>query len=945
MHRLFATAAAVGAALVVVPNASAQGTDTTAPVLNVGTLTPTAPLQRNGNPPAAPSSSTGNNGWFTQAAPTVLNVTATDDVGVAKLQYSTDNGATWLDMTITPGLSVTGTASFTAQGNNTIRYRALDAAGNVARGVAAATTLNQASAVGATSIRIASTNGRAVGDELVIDTGADVETVKIASIITPAPASPNPNITISPALTKAHAANAAIQAFPPYRTIAVPIDTQLPTSAWPATVVNNRVGHGLAPITPTRTDPTPGSGSPAVRDAWLDGTWVYPLPLDPSKLSLGKHTWTLGITDVAGNGNKVTFTFLVTTSFADLDSLLTRAGTAGTIPAATVTSLKTTLAGAKTANDAGDKVAAVNGLDAFVSQVRGSVTDQNTQNLLVTDAQDVTRQTRGIADAPAPADLGVTSAAYPGQPRHPYVTPAMPVHNANATFKVLVIANKNDGSFRHPAIEDAEVMLQELGAAKGFDVDLWDPSWTAQSLPDTPFTSAANLAKYAVIIGDSSVGNNTFNAAYTMKDGTVVNERAAFKGYINAGGGYVALHAANDSMHTWLEPAVGGSLWYQNLLGGLFVSHPANANGFGTDCGSCYWAEVVTEDNSHPSTTPAVVPAKVPVADELYHFDRKPRQFIHPLQLLNESTYVGAIGVGTNASNIEGGDHPIVWCSNFDGGREWSQVLGHNWELYRTTPWFRESIYQGILTAAGFKPANCVTHVEVKTLLSTLQASGGITAAAATAGTAAVDAAFTKYMTLTQAGYSSSLTDIAALRTIAADPASGDAASRAKILAKAQELKDWMGVLLGATSTGGTATGTVPATLGLTLGAPAAFGAFTPGIGKTYTAGTTANVISSAGDATLSVADPSANATGRLVNGTFSLAAALQAMATSPLGAGGALAAVGGSSAPTSLLTYSGPVSNDPVAITFSQAVGANEALRTGSYSKTLTFTLSTTTP
>ncbi len=68
-------------------------------------------------------------------------------------------------------------------------------------------------------------------------------------------------------------------------------------------------------------------------------------------------------------------------------------------------------------------------------------------------------------------------------------------------------------------------------------------------------------------------------------------------------------------------------------------------------------------------------------------------------------------------------------------------------------------------------------------------------------------------------------------------------------------------------------------------------------------------------------------------------------MATSPLGAGGALANVGGSGAPTYLLTYSGPVSNDAVAISFSQAVGANEALRTGTYSKTLTFTLSTTTP
>ena len=114
---------------------------------------------------------------------------------------------------------------------------------------------------------------------------------------------------------------------------------------------------------------------------------------------------------------------------------------------------------------------------------------------------------------------------------------------------------------------------------------------------------------------------------------------------------------------------------------------------------------------------------------------------------------------------------------------------------------------------------------------------------------------------------------------------------------------------------------------------------------RTYTAGTTANVISTAGDATLSVADPSATATGRLVNGNFSLAAALQANATSALGAGGALAAVGGSSNPTTLLTYSGPASNDAVSLSFSQSIGANEALRTGSYSKSLTFTLSTTTP
>ena len=48
---------------------------------------------------------------------------------------------------------------------------------------------------------------------------------------------------------------------------------------------------------------------------------------------------------------------------------------------------------------------------------------------------------------------------------------------------------------------------------------------------------------------------------------------------------------------------------------------------------------------------------------------------------------------------------------------------------------------------------------------------------------------------------------------------------------------------------------------------------------------------------------------------------------------------------PLTLLTYSGPVSNDAVTIGFRQHIAANQALRTGAYSKTLTFTLSTTTP
>ncbi|WP_053226544.1 CocE/NonD family hydrolase [Solirubrobacter soli] len=112
----------------------------------------------------------------------------------------------------------------------------------------------------------------------------------------------------------------------------------------------------------------------------------------------------------------------------------------------------------------------------------------------------------------------------------------------------------------------------------------------------------------------------------------------------------------------------------------------------------------------------------------------------------------------------------------------------------------------------------------------------------------------------------------------------------------------------------------VPATLALTLGAPATFGAFTAGVQKEYTAATSANVISTAGDAALKVADP-----GRLMNGAFALPEPLQVS--------------------FSKSAWTAPVSNDAVAITFKQLIKATDALRTGAYSKTLTFTLSTTSP
>ncbi len=134
---------------------------------------------------------------------------------------------------------------------------------------------------------------------------------------------------------------------------------------------------------------------------------------------------------------------------------------------------------------------------------------------------------------------------------------------------------------------------------------------------------------------------------------------------------------------------------------------------------------------------------------------------------------------------------------------------------------------------------------------------------------------------------------------------------------------------------GGAVSGLVPPQLSIVLGAPPVFAPFAAGVARDYEASTTATVTSTAGEATLSVSGPSTVAPGHLVNGTLALPQALQVKANS-----GAYAPVGGT-----LLTYGGPISGDEVAIGVKQSIGAKDALRTGTYTKTLTFTLSTSTP
>ncbi|MBE2314543.1 Ig-like domain repeat protein [Solirubrobacter sp. CPCC 204708] len=145
------------------------------------------------------------------------------------------------------------------------------------------------------------------------------------------------------------------------------------------------------------------------------------------------------------------------------------------------------------------------------------------------------------------------------------------------------------------------------------------------------------------------------------------------------------------------------------------------------------------------------------------------------------------------------------------------------------------------------------------------------------------------------------------------------------------------------TSVDAEVSGIVPTVLGLTLNGPAAFPPFIPGVGTTYEATLGATITSSADKAELAVVDRTGVQPGRLVNGTYVLTDPLQVRALragqdnplwNPV-----------SATPVRLLAYPAYIASDQVTIAFRQTVRNNEALLAGEYTKTLTFTLSSTQP
>ncbi|MNK50726.1 Trehalose utilization [compost metagenome] len=214
--------------------------------------------------------------------------------------------------------------------------------------------------------------------------------------------------------------------------------------------------------------------------------------------------------------------------------------------------------------------------------------------------------------------------------------------------KVLVFS-KTKG-FRHGSIGVGKTTIQKLGLSHNFEVDTTE---------NADVFTEANLKQYATIIFLSTTGDVLNDA-----------QQAAFERYIQAGGGYVGIHAATDTEYDWP--------WYGKLAGAYFTSHPAIQD-----------ARFVIKDKNHPSTkffTDSVWLHK----DELYNFkDINPD--IKVLITLDEKSYKG----GKN-----GAFHPFSWYHNFDGGRAFYTSMGHTNEAWAEEK-FLNHLWGGIEYAIG----------------------------------------------------------------------------------------------------------------------------------------------------------------------------------------------------------------------------------------------------
>ena len=203
--------------------------------------------------------------------------------------------------------------------------------------------------------------------------------------------------------------------------------------------------------------------------------------------------------------------------------------------------------------------------------------------------------------------------------------------NKRAGKPRILVFSKTE-AFYHESIPSGSEALIRLAEANGIAVDTTtNANWFHED----------SLQKYSAVVFLNTTGN-------------VLNhyQEVAFERYIQAGGGFVGIHAASDTEYDWG--------WYGRLVGGYFKNHPKPQE-----------AVFRVVDAGHPATSE--LPDTFSYHDEWYNFTKLSSD-INVLITVDESSYEG----GEN-----GESHPMAWYRDYDGGRSFFTAFGHSPESFQ----------------------------------------------------------------------------------------------------------------------------------------------------------------------------------------------------------------------------------------------------------------------
>ncbi|MDQ1256069.1 MAG: hypothetical protein QG656_665, partial [Candidatus Hydrogenedentes bacterium] len=210
----------------------------------------------------------------------------------------------------------------------------------------------------------------------------------------------------------------------------------------------------------------------------------------------------------------------------------------------------------------------------------------------------------------------------------------------------LLVFNLCKG-FVHDAVPVGAKAFEIMGQKTG--------AFTATLSDDPAVFAPANLAQYDAVMFNNSTGELFEDPA--MKQGLL--------DYVKSGKGLVGVHAGTDCFYQWPE--------YGEMMGGYFDGHP---------WGSGDTVTVNIVDPAHPLCA-AFGGQNFKVKDEIYQIrDPYSREKLRILLNLDPN------GTDMTKKGIkrQDGDFAVSWIRKYGEGRVFYNSLGHNHEIFWTTP-------------------------------------------------------------------------------------------------------------------------------------------------------------------------------------------------------------------------------------------------------------------